>query len=244
VVQINENLIKELKRENERCEERFNIIMNEFKQHKNPEIIIEDMQKRTNDIAFLFLQKTGFRFGKDRLNNRARLDIENDKLMYKEFHSHTWCEVDFFNRYEKFEGILERLPIGFKNILIEIKKLMDFMEKKNDENYMEKRNPKLYIEFIKKGKVIGDLIENITVNDKEFKIETKEESWYHYDDDEHKLLLGNDRIFRTVLYLVKDRNKFYAKADAEIQEKMKEIDELLNNGYNKILIQARLSQHG
>jgi hypothetical protein len=243
VIKINNNLIEELKKENERCEERFNIIMTEFKQHKNPEIIIQDMQKRTNDIAILFLQKKGFRFKKDRLSNNDSLDFANEKLLHRPFHNHGWREVDFFSKYSGCEKILEHLPIGFKNLLIEINKLMDFMEKKNDEQYKEKRKPKIYIEFIKKGKVIGDLIENITVNDEEFKIETKEESWYHYDDDEHKLLLGNDRIFRTILYLVKDRNRFYAKADAEIQEKMKKIDELLNNGYNKILIQARLSQN-
>lgn len=246
---MNAKLQMELGRFFKKIKERKTFLEEELtKLEMDTEKIVDRLEEKANKklslVAKTYMDRIKFDFKKDRNFENHRIGFADGHLTMRKYKCHRHYELNLMSEWDTDIGmVVQFLPKGFRQVVNElrgfIRKIYDM-----DEKYKGRVGCAAKVVIVGDDGIKRGVVKEIILSGDSFEFDTLD------TDDEQLSLYGsaeyqvyhNDAVFDICCRMLKDKKKRNDSMNRGIAKHERKIDEMLNGGYNKIMVAARLTE--
>lgn len=235
---MNEILKLELEKYFKRISGRARFIESQLNKYDLNKGRIGEFEEYINNKLHLIVKelliKQNFDFKKGRNIHKARIMLENDKILIRNFKRRYSFEIDYLNE-NSINSIGMILPKGFWIAVNSVQNILDKIGKIDEVCFKKDINCNIPIEYIRdNSSIIKDIIEKVSM-DNETIIDLKEDGW-----GISKQSYYNDKVFEIILNLLRQHKEVYDKKQEQYEQVKKEIDDFFQTEFNKIMVVSKI----
>ena len=183
-----------------------------------------------------------------RNNSRDRIFLDKDEISYVEFKHKTKRDVSLIGKYKTGCIVNEWFPTGFIKVIAEVDKILGEF-KEIDVTYTDEKKINLKIAIVDDDKLDEGKIKKVIIKDEKEYSNTKSnisfntKDLYVYGDAKYQFLT-EDMVYNAVKGMLEVKMEWKQKVMERIKAIENKLNKLLDEGYNKILVAARLIGDG